>query len=77
MGVKLRRGVSIYRASSVVFELRSDKLAGGLGLVVAADPRLGVPLDLRKGGRYGCAVRFPDLFVTDVSAILKFPGFAA
>ncbi len=47
--------MNLYRASSVVLKLRSDKLAGGLGLVVAADPRLGVPLELRKGGRYGCA----------------------
>ena len=50
MGVELGSGVAIDRAGGVMLELCGDEFAGGFGGVVAADPRLGVPLQLRKGG---------------------------
>ncbi len=46
MGVKLRRGVSIHRAGGIMLELRGYEFACGFGLVIASDPRLGVPLQL-------------------------------
>jgi hypothetical protein len=50
VGVKLGSGVAIDRAGGVMLELCRDEFAGGLGGVVAADPRLGVPLQLFEGG---------------------------
>jgi len=50
VGVKLGSGVAIDRAGGVVLELCGDEFARGLGGVVAADPRLGVPLQLGDGG---------------------------
>ena len=49
MGVELGRGIAIDRTGGVVLELGRDELPGGLGGVVAADPRLGVPLQLGEG----------------------------
>src|SRR5208282_516289 len=46
MGVKLGSGVAIDRAGGVMLELCRYEFAGGFGGVVAADPRLGVPLQL-------------------------------
>ena len=42
MGVELRRGVAVYGPGCVVLELGCGELAGGLGGVVPADPRLRV-----------------------------------
>ncbi len=56
VGVELRRGVSIDRTSRGVLELRGDKLAGGIGGVIATDPRLGVSLKLIQSGSDGCTV---------------------
>src|SRR5665213_4337067 len=44
MGMELGRGISVDRASGVMLELCNDELAGGLGGIVAADPRLRVPV---------------------------------
>ncbi len=63
MGVELRRGVAIHRSRGVVFELRRDELTGGLGGMVAADPRLCVPLQLCKGSGDCGSVRFPHPLV--------------
>ncbi len=63
MGVELRRGVAVYRARRVVLELCSDEFAGGLGGIVAADPRLGVPLQFVQRGCDGGAVSLPHPIV--------------
>ena len=51
MSVELRRGIPVHRSRRIVFKLCGNKLAGRLGWIVAADPRLRVPLQFRKRGR--------------------------
>src|ERR1035441_4181933 len=48
MGMKLRSGIPIDRASGVMLELRGNEFARRLGGIVAADPRLRIPLQLRE-----------------------------
>jgi len=50
MGVELRSGVAVHRAGGVVLELGRYEPPGPLGGVVAADPRLRVPLQLGERG---------------------------
>jgi hypothetical protein len=54
--VELRRGVSTDRAGGVVLELRGNKLARCFGRMVAADPRLRIPLKLGERRRNRCAM---------------------
>jgi hypothetical protein len=63
MGVELGSGVAIDRAGGVMFELCRDEFAGGFGGVVAADPRLCVPLQLCEGGCHGVSMGFPHPFI--------------
>ncbi len=60
MGMKLRRGVAIDGPRCVVLEFCDDELAGGLGGMIAADPRLRVPLQLAESGRDRHAVSLAD-----------------
>ena len=60
MGVKLRRGIAIDGPRCVVLEFCDDELAGGLGGMIATDPRLRVPLQLAESGRDRHAVSFAD-----------------
>jgi hypothetical protein len=56
MGMELRSGVPIDRAGGVMFELCGNKFAGGLGGIVAADPGLRIPLQLRERDGHGLPV---------------------
>jgi hypothetical protein len=46
-----------------MFKLRSDKLSGGLGGIVAAETRLCVPLQLRKSDGHGLPVGLADTVI--------------
>ncbi len=63
VSMELGRGVAVHRAGGVMFKLRGDELAGGLGGVVAAETRLGVPLQLRKGDGHGLPVGLADTVI--------------
>ena len=56
MGMELRSGVAIDRPRRVMLELGGNELAGGLGGIVAADPRLSVSLQLRERDSHGFPV---------------------
>ncbi len=56
MGMKLRCCIAIDRAGGVMLELGSDELACILGGMIAADPCLGIPLQLVQSSRDGGAV---------------------
>ena len=53
MGMELRGGVTIDRASGVMLELRNDEFARGFGGIIAADSGLRVPLQLRQSDGHG------------------------
>ena len=61
--VELGRGVALDGAGGVVLELRRDEFAGRLGWIVAADPGLGVALQLGDGGGDGGGVSLPHPFI--------------
>ena len=52
------------RAGGVMLELGRNEFAGRLGWMDAADPGLGVALELSDGGGHGRAVRLPNPLVT-------------
>src|ERR1019366_6644151 len=56
VGMKLWSGIPIDRASGVMLELRSNKVAGGLIGIVAADARLRIPFQLRECDGHGLPV---------------------
>ncbi len=56
VGVELRRGVAIHRSGGVVFEGCSNEPSCRLSGIVAADPRLGEPLQLGQCNAHGVAV---------------------
>src|SRR5882762_7914717 len=58
MGMKLWRSIAIDGSGSVVFELRHGELASGFWRVIAADPRLRVPLQLVKSDAYALPMSF-------------------
>ena len=60
VGMKLRRGVAIDGPRCVVLEFCDDELAGGLGGMIATEPRLRVPLQLAESGRDRHAVSLAD-----------------
>ena len=64
MSVKLRRGIAIDGPRCVVLEFCGDELAGGLGGMIATDPRLRIPLQLAKSSRDCLAVCLADPAVT-------------
>src|ERR1700733_11919139 len=57
MGMKLRRGVTIHRAGSIVLKLGHDELACRLGGTIAADARLRVSFQLSQCDGHCLAVR--------------------
>jgi hypothetical protein len=57
MGVELRRGVPVHRASGVMLEFRGYEFARLLGGVVAAEPRMCVSLQLVQCGSDGGTMR--------------------
>jgi hypothetical protein len=63
VSMKLRCGVTVDGTSGVMLELRSDKLPGGFGSMVAADPGLCVPLQLIQSNVDGLAVRFANAVI--------------
>jgi hypothetical protein len=64
--VQLRRDIAIDRAGRIVLELGGDKLACGLGRMIAADAGLRVVFELVEGNADALAVRFADaLIATD------------
>ncbi len=60
VGVELRSGIAIDGTRGIVLKLRSDEFPGGLGGAVAADPRLGIPLQFREGGCHRLPVGLAD-----------------
>ena len=64
MRVELGRCVAVDRPGSVVLELGNNELPGRLSRIVAADPRLGIPLQFRKRIGYGGPVRFPHPIIS-------------
>ena len=63
VGMKLRRDIAIDRAGGIVLELGGDKLARGLGRMIASDSGLCVTFKLVKGDADAFAVRFADTFI--------------
>jgi hypothetical protein len=61
--MKLWRDIAFDRAGRIVFELGGDKLAGGFGRMVAADPCLCVAFELVEGNSDALAMRFADTFI--------------
>ena len=61
--VQLWRDIAIDRASCVVLKLGGDKLACGLGWVIAADARLRVVFELVKGNADAFPVCFADTLI--------------
>ncbi len=64
MGMELRSGIAVHRTGGVVLELSCDELPRSFGGIVAADPRLCVPLQFFQGGAYGGAVCLPHPLIT-------------
>jgi len=52
-----------------MLKLCRDEFAGGFGGMVAADPRLGVPLQLCEGGCHRVAVCLSDTLVASDQAV--------
>ena len=63
VGMELRRDIAIHRAGGIVLELGGDKLARGLGRMIAADAGLRVVFELVKGNADALAVRFTDAVI--------------
>src|ERR1035441_7590274 len=63
MGMWWRGDVPIDRTGGVVLEFGGNKLARGLGWMIAADPRLRVAFKLVKGDADAFPVRFADAFI--------------
>ena len=63
VGMKLRRGITIHRTGGVVLELGGHELLCSFGRMIAADPRLRVPLQFIQGSRDCGAMRFPNTFI--------------
>ncbi len=61
--MQLRRDVAIDRTGRVVLEFGGNKLARGLGWMIAANPRLRVAFKLVKGDADAFPVRFADAFI--------------
>src|ERR1035441_8183175 len=61
--MQLRRDVAIDRTGRVVLEFGGDKLARGLGRMIATDSGLCVALKLVKGDADAFAVRFANTFI--------------
>ena len=61
--MELWRGVPVHGSGGVMLELGRDELAGGLGEVVAPDPRLGVSLQLVERGRNSRGVGLPHALI--------------
>ena len=63
VGVELRGGVTIHRASGVMLELRGDELACRLGGIIPTDAGLRVLLQFVQGNRDGGTVGFADAVI--------------
>jgi hypothetical protein len=63
VGVKLRSRVPINRAGGVMLELRNNESACRLGGIVASDPRLRVPLQLRESNGHGFPVSRSNMVI--------------
>ena len=53
MGMELRSGVPINRTGGVMLKLCGNESACGLGRIIASDPRLCVPFQLRESDGHG------------------------
>ena len=56
-------GVPVYWSGCVMFEGSGDELPGRFGGIVAADPRLGEPLQLGKRNANGLAVSLTNSLI--------------
>ena len=63
VGMQLRRNIAIDRARGIVLELGGDKLARGLGRMIAADASLRVVFELVEGNADAFPMRFPDAVI--------------
>lgn len=63
MGMKLWRSIAVHWPGGIVFKLRHSELARSFSRMIAADPRLRVPLQLVKSYADALPVRFADTFI--------------